>query len=249
MPFRNAGVIAALALHLACAACSSGDDAESTTPSAPPPPPPPLPSSPNTPVPVAPSVPNVDGVPNPFAALQAIGAAAQQMGAQGPSGPVVNWRDLVPFLPDTLLNYQAKGDVDGSTTTMQGMQITRVSRSYVAGEERMEVKIVDTSLAPFLRTPFALVGMMQEDSSEGYKKGTTIKGQPAIAEWQKQGRSELHMLAGQRFVIDVEVRSQTPGTAERVADALDISGIIASAAKAVAPAAPAAPTPAPKPGK
>jgi hypothetical protein len=246
MRVRNISVATVFLFALGC----SSDNGQGSGASVPPPPPPPPPAAQNLPsAPIAVSPPSTGSAPNannPFAALQAIGEVAKQMNTQGPSGPVVNWRDLVPFLPDTLAGFQAKGEVDGSTTTMQGMQITRVGRDYVSGEDRLDVKIVDTSLAPFLRAPFALVGMVQEDSSEGYKKGTSVKGQPAIAEWKKSGRSEVHLLAAQRFVIDVEVRTKTPGTAERVAEALDLAGIMASAAKAQA-AAPAGAVPPPPP--
>jgi hypothetical protein len=246
MSVRNLSLALTLCLAVGCSSDNGGDGAQGASLPPPPPLPTAAPSVPSAPVGVSPPAPGAPGLPqNPFAALQAIGQAAQQLNSQTPGGPVVNWRDLVPFLPDQLAGFQAKGDVDGSTTTMQGMQITRVARKYEAGDDRLDLKIVDTSLAPFLRAPFALVGMVQEDSSDGYKKGTSIKGQPGIAEWRKSGRSELHMLAGQRFVIDIEIKTPNAGTAERVAEALDIHGIIAAAAKAQA-AAPA-PVPAPVP--
>jgi hypothetical protein len=46
-----------------------------------------------------------------MAALQAMGAAA---------GPAVNWRDLVPFIPEKLGEFVQHGELDGSSTSMGG---------------------------------------------------------------------------------------------------------------------------------
>jgi hypothetical protein len=161
---------------------------------------------------------------------------------------VVNWRELAPFVPDELAGFKAKGEVDGSTTTMQGMQVSRVSRRYEQGKDRMHVELVDTSFAPFLRVPFAMAAAIQEDSSNGYKKGTTIKGQPGIIEWRKGGKSQAHLLAGQRFIVNIEIDTDTQGLAERVAEAVDVAGIQALAARVQAqPGAPVAPPVPPAP--
>jgi hypothetical protein len=164
------------------------------------------------------------------------------LGQQGQAnlGPVVNWRDLSAFLPDSLGELEASGEIDGETTSMQGLQVTTVKRRYKAGKRGARLELVDTSLAAFLRAPFAMVAMVQEDSSRGYKKGTQVQGQPAIAEWNEKGkRSEVHILAGGRFLVNLELDDAQQGQAESLAANLDLAGIMASAAKAQAPAIPA----------
>jgi hypothetical protein len=235
----------ALLLGLAGFACSSSDSSRS----APPPPPPPPPGAP-APAAAPGTSPGAPGSPlgnNPLATLQALGAAAQQLSQAGQAspGPVVNWRELAAFVPDTLGGFKARGEVDGSTTTMQGMQVSRVERRYEQDKARMRVEVLDTSFAPFLRVPFALAAAIQEDSSKGYKRGTSIKGQPALVEWQQRGRSEAHVLAGQRFVVNIEVDAATQGAAEAVAEAFDVGGLAALAARAQAQ--PGGPVPPPIP--
>ncbi|MFT3925713.1 MAG: hypothetical protein QM778_24440 [Myxococcales bacterium] len=228
--------------------CSSGEAPASAAP----PPPPPLPGQ----VPGAPPVPAAPAMPqqinNPMQALQALGALGQQaeqmlgqQAGQAELGPVVNWRDLSAFLPESLGDLKASGEIDGETTSMQGLQVTTVKRRYKNGETGARVELVDTSLAPFLRAPFAMVQLIQEDSSRGYKRGTQVKGQPAIAQWEeKQKRSEVHILAAGRFLVNVELDDAKQGQAEGLAEALDLAGIIASAAKAKAqPGAAPAPSP------
>jgi hypothetical protein len=244
MPVYPATATRVLALVLVLGACSSSESAPSAPPPAPAPPPPPS----GAPAPMAPAAPGA--ATNPLEALQALGAAAQQLAAAGQTtpGPVVNWRELAPFVPGELAGFKAKGEVDGSTTTMQGMQVSRVSRRYEQGKDRMQIELVDTSFAPFLRVPFAMAAAIQEDSSRGYKKGTSIKGQPAIVEWKQGGKSQAHLLAGQRFIVNIEVDTDTQGLAERVAESIDVAGIQALAARAQAqPGAPVAPPVAPAP--
>lgn len=181
----------------------------------------------------------IDPAQNPLAALQALGALGQQaqkaLGGAGTAAAVVNWRELSPFLADTVGSFKADGEVDGNTTGMEGFKVTTVKRSYKGQGGEATVEIVDTSFAPMLRAPFAMVHMIQEDSSQGYKRGTQLKGQPAISEWnERQKDSQVHLLLGDRFLVNVEVNGAPQPLAEGLAQALDIPAIVALAAKAQA---------------
>lgn len=134
-----------------------------------------------------------------IAALQAMGEAS---GAQ----PIVNWRQLVPYLPDSLGEYKADGDVDGRTQKAGGFKVTVVKRRYKLDKARANITITDTSMSPMLRAPFKMAAIVEEDSSSGYKKGTTIADHTAIVEWLKSSkRSKATLLAGDRFVLEVSV--------------------------------------------
>jgi hypothetical protein len=228
-----------LVLALALAGCAESSESESASPAAkapPPPPPPPLPTPPRgsnvaaEPEPTD-SIPNIPGMPD--EAMKAMQELGKLGSAQALMGPVVSFRDLAGFLPDELAGFQAKDEVDGKTTSMNGMQLTEVSRRYARDGETLRIKIVDTSLLPMLRAGFAMVQMVQEDSTRGYKKGGSYKGHPGIAEWKKaRKQSELRVLAAQRFMIEVELQKSSEGAAEKVFDALDVKGIVASASKA-----------------
>jgi hypothetical protein len=203
--------------------------------------PPPLPGQPAAADPAAPPQPV-----NPLQALQALsqlGTQAQQaLNAPQAAGPVVNWRELAAFLPAELGGLPADGEVDGSTTNMQGLQVTTVKRRYKDKASRARIEITDTSLAAFLRAPFAMAAMVQEDSSKGYRRGTQIQGHPAIAEWKLSSkRSEAHVLVAGRFIVNLELDDTSEGRAETLVKELDLAGIAAAGAKAQA-AAPA-PTP------
>jgi hypothetical protein len=133
-------------------------------------------------------------------------------------------------LPERLGTLASLGAADGSTSGLAKMQLTRVERRYAEGAARARVEILDTSLSPLLRTPFAVVQLVHDDSSKGYRRGTQIKGQPAIVSWRSaRAESELQLLAAGRFLINIEVNGATEGQAEAIANALDLSGIVALA--------------------
>lgn len=153
-------------------------------------------------------------------AFGAMGAMAQ---AQG-TGPIVNWRQLEPFFPDSIGAFQADADFKGKTNTMGGMKVTNGQRRYKAGDRRAKITITDTHMASMLRAPFQMAAMVQEDSSEGYKKGTKIGGHTAIVEWHKdRQRSKAMLLVADRYMMEVEVtKTTTDDDAQKLAQAVGL---------------------------
>lgn len=154
------------------------------------------------------------------------GLAAMQALSSG-GGPAVNWRKLAPFLPDAVGEAKADGDVKGKTEKAGPMEHSNVSRRYNLGESRVEVSIADSSAMPMIRAPFAMVAMISEDSSEGFKKGTKIAGNTAIVEWRdKSKHSEATALINERFVVHVEVsKASKPEAAQELLAQLNLAEI------------------------
>jgi len=152
-------------------------------------------------------------------------AAMQALGASG--GPAVNWRKLAPFLPDAIGELKADGDVKGKTEKAGPMEHSNVSRDYKLGESRVDISIADSSAIPMMRAPFAMVAMISEDSSEGFKKGTKIAGNTAIVEWRdKSKHSEATALIGDRFIVKVEVsKAAKPEAAQELLAQLNLAEI------------------------
>lgn len=159
-------------------------------------------------------------------AMQAMNQAAAASNQQ--LGPPVNWRKLAPFVPDKVGDFEAVGELKGATRTMGAASHTEVERRYQAGDKRLSVEIIDTSLVPMMRTPFAMAAMVQEDSSEGYRKGVKVAGQQGLAEWDsKRKESELRILAGGRFLVTIELDKAEAGDAEKLAKELDLKTLSA----------------------
>lgn len=152
-------------------------------------------------------------------------AALQAMGAG--SGPVVNWRELAKFVPESIGSFEQHGELDGSTSNMGGMQVTKVERKYKAGESSAEITITDANLVAMLKVPFAMIAMVNEDSTRGFKKGTRIADQPAIVEWvEKSKHSKATLLVGGRYIVNVEVRkADAMDAAEKLVTSLDIAAL------------------------
>ena len=48
---------------------------------------------------------------------------------------------------------------------------------------------------------------LQQETSNGYEKATTIGGNPAVEKWDKgDKRGELNILVGKRFMVTIEGR-------------------------------------------
>ena len=75
-------------------------------------------------------------------------------------------------------------------TTRLHQRTSRVTpsqrRRYRAGDKRLDIEIVDTSLVPMMRAGFAMAQMVKKDSTEGVQRGTTVDGQPGVLEWRKR---------------------------------------------------------------
>jgi hypothetical protein len=152
-------------------------------------------------------------------------AAMQAMGAAG--GPVANWRDLAPFVPETVGAFAHEGELDGSTDNMAGMQVTKVERNYKAGTQSADISITDANMVAMLKMPFAMIAMINEDSTRGFKKGKTVSGQPAIVEWEEQSKqSKVVMLVGNRFILEIRVEhADSNDAAEKLAALINVSGL------------------------
>ena len=162
--------------------------------------------------------------------INQMGQAMKKMGQVASSGKVlgkvVNWRALQAFLPDKLGAFSATKPLRGSTGGFGNMQTTQVERRYASENAKLRVKIMDTSMVPMLRAAFSMANMVNEDSSEGLKKGVKVQGSPGLLEWQAKGRSKLSMLVAERFVV--ELRLSQANTAKDVlalGESFDVSGL------------------------
>jgi hypothetical protein len=165
------------------------------------------------------------------------------MHALGAGGAAVNWRQLAAFVPEKLGDYVAKGELDGSTNKAGGFEVTEVKRRYEAADKRtMRLKIVDATATPFLRAPFAMATMVNEDSTSGYRKGKTLGGYSSVVSWRERSKeSSVDMLVAQRFLIELRIEdAKAPEEAERLIVQLkldDLAKVKADAAPAAAPVA------------
>ncbi len=137
------------------------------------------------------------------AAAMVKGLEQMAQGASGTGGKV----EVLPF--ETLgaafpeVSGWTRGEVSGSTSTFP-MSISQSEADYQKGDARIRVEVVDAALAQMLFVPFSmfLSANFSERSSDGYKKGTSIKGEPAFEEVNtKSQTAELTVVVAERFIV------------------------------------------------
>jgi hypothetical protein len=82
--------------------------------------------------------------------------------------------------------------------------------TYTNGNSRVEVEVMDTALNQMLFAPFSmfLASGYSERSSNGYKKGTTIKGEPAFEEVNtSSSTANITVVVGKRFIVHARGRN------------------------------------------
>lgn len=96
-----------------------------------------------------------------------------------------------------------RGEITGSTMNMP-FAMSQSEVTYESGEAQVELEVVDTALNQMMVAPFSmyLVTNYSERTSDGYRKGTTVKGEPAFEEVSTSGKTAtITVVVGKRFII------------------------------------------------
>ena len=135
----------------------------------------------------------------------AAGAAAMAKGLEAMAKGTANV-EVLPF--ETLgatfpeVSGWTRGEVTGKQQTIPKMSTSQTD--YRDGDKRIRVEVMDAALAQMMFIPFTafLSANYSERSSDGYKKGTTVKGEPGFEDVNtKDERAELTVVVGKRFII------------------------------------------------
>ena len=101
------------------------------------------------------------------------------------------------------------------------MKFSQAEAAYTKGDERIEIKVVDTAMSALLTMPYQmlLATGYSKESSHGYEKATTISGQPGWVKWNSTDKvAELGVIVNKRFLVTADGRE--------VADAKTVEGFI-----------------------
>lgn len=167
----------------------------------------------------------------------AAGAAAMAQGldqmSKGLAG--IGKVDVLPFeklgeaFPE--VSGWKRGEITGKSVSMP-FAMSQSEATYEKGEARVEVEVIDTALNQMIMAPFSmyLVQNYSERSSNGYRKGTTVNGQPAFEEVDTNDkRGEITVVVGKRFIVHARGRDVNGiEPARAVLDAMDFSKLTAA---------------------
>jgi hypothetical protein len=135
----------------------------------------------------------------------AAGAAAMVKGLEAmakgsPNVAVLPFETLGATFPQ--VGGWTRGEIKGSEQSLPKMSISKVD--YRNGDKHIRLEVMDAALAQMLFIPFTayLSANYSERSSDGYKKGTSVKGEPGFEDVDtKNERAELTVVVGKRFIV------------------------------------------------
>ncbi len=178
-----------------------------------------------------PMMPGMPGMPGMIPGMPGMPAMPGMPGMpQANAAPVVNWRALMPFVPDTLGGMSASGVAEGSTAGVMGMQVSEVHRTYANGPRHGRVAINDTTMNPGLRMAFTMAQSITVDSTDHQSHGVTVAGNPGLFEWRQGGgpSSKVTVFVSNRFLVEVEVSpAASNDEAVGLASSLNLTGLAA----------------------
>jgi hypothetical protein len=139
---------------------------------------------------------------------------------------VVADRALAALVPE--VEGWARGTVSSATVATPDLT-AQASASYARGEARIELVLTDTHAEPALLESLAsLAGSdVVHEVENGYLKGTTIRGFPAVESWNHDANlGEVTVLVAGRFVASVTGASLDDiATLVRFVEAIDLDAL------------------------
>jgi hypothetical protein len=127
-----------------------------------------------------------------------------------PTAEPVHFSKLMPLLPDPVEGFIAE-KAEGSTTATVGFKLTEVSRRYHKGKDAAEatvvVKLVDSTGNPGIAAAHAAMAQFSHETSEGYEKGFTLDGHPAIERYTNESKDgSLIVFVAGRYLVEITIQ-------------------------------------------
>ena len=132
-----------------------------------------------------------------------------QAGADGKGAPLVDFQKLETALPT--VGGWTRSEPEGRQMTMP-FPVSNTEARYTKGDMEVTITITDSAFNQLVMTPFALMSAVgfSEKTSSGYKKATTVDGQPAYEEWNSSDKNgEIGIVAAKRFLVEAKGTNQT----------------------------------------
>ncbi len=125
------------------------------------------------------------------------------------SGEPLDASQLLPFLPDHAEGFTT-GKTKGSPASANGVKLSVVSRTYYKGtsssRQTVVVKITDGPSIPFFGAAHADAEQYATESSDGYEKGYTLDGYPAIERYANASREgSLAVLVADHDLVEITI--------------------------------------------
>jgi hypothetical protein len=144
---------------------------------------------------------------------------------------------IAAVLGDKLGIMRAEGAVSAAGREGSGTEVAVAARNYVAGKQRVRVKIIDTALSPAARRAVSERLAQIGNEAAGNQRGVFVRGQPAVvAHFADQRASRASALIANRYLVQVMVNEAAqPDAAIKVIEQLDWGKLAPKGTKAQKP--------------
>lgn len=164
--------------------------------------------------------------------LQQMAQTLQQAAQTGPDGkPIqpVDFEKLTALLPAAPDGWQASKP-EGQTISTP-VANSNADATYTKGNLSVKVQIVDTAASPLLMGPLTMIAGMgvNERSSSGYKRSSTVNGQLHYEELNSDDKhAEMTNLVNKRFIVKCEGNGMdTMDPVKQISDLIDLNKLAA----------------------
>lgn len=167
----------------------------------------------------------VEQAKNAAESMKSVAQSMQDMANQTPVPPV-SYKVLYDFLPKTAEGLPC-GKPNGETTSMGEHSWSQATARYeVDGkDQRVEVRISDFAHIGMLYAPlqFFYQQNYSHEDDNGYERVVKIADCPSMERWEIESKhSNIGMLVGERFYVEVDTYNIGEGSARTVAESVDI---------------------------
>ena len=149
--------------------------------------------------------------------------------------PPVSFKVLMNYLPKEVSGLKAEKP-RGETATWDKWTHSLANAEFRSENDNQSarVNIYDYAYITNLYLPYQMLFKMKynRESSEGYEKSTELNGMPTFERWNEEGKdNEVTVLVGKRFIVHVGTNEMPEGSARKIAEGIDLSGLAGEGSK------------------
>ncbi len=151
------------------------------------------------------------------AASERIKAASEKARTATP----VDRAELAGLLPAQIGGW-TRESLESSSASAGGMGGSQAEARYVAGESRVDLKVVDlASAGAFAALASAMKVETSRETEDGYEKTGTVGDRFVTEKWNKSGRGTYAQLIGDRFLVEAQGSAPEIGALKALVEAVD----------------------------
>jgi hypothetical protein len=155
---------------------------------------------------------------------EAMSNAMKQLGGDGETKDVVDFRKLKALLPESMAGMDRTSHT-GEKVGAMGFKMSTAQAEYADGDQFLEVSVVDfAGVSMILASAAAWTSVeIDKETDTGYERTTMIDGYKAFEEYDSQRKKgQVSIIAEDRFIITVEGRNIEEGALREALDAVSI---------------------------